>query len=198
MQKLTLAILASSALGLSACGDADTTVEPEDDMAMTADDGMDGDMADAGTPDTVVAAAQANPDFSTLVDAITTAELGETLSAEGPFTVFAPTNAAFEKVDAETLQGLMTEEQRETLQKILTYHVVAGKVGSSDLVQQITDAGGSLELTTASGGTLTATAEGESVVLTDGEGNKATVTSTDVEAGNGVIHVIDTVLMPAS
>lgn len=198
MNKLTIALLASATLGLSACGDTDTTVEPEDDMAMTADDGMDGDMADAGTPDTVVAAAQSNPDFSTLVDAITTAELGDTLSAEGPFTVFAPTNAAFQKVDAETLQGLMTEEQRETLQKILTYHVVAGKVGSSDLVQQITDAGGSLELTTASGGTLTATAEGESVVLTDGEGNQATVTSTDVEAGNGVIHVIDTVLMPAS
>ncbi|MCJ7421246.1 fasciclin domain-containing protein [Sphingomicrobium astaxanthinifaciens] len=192
MQRLTLALLTTAALGLSACGDTDTTVEPDADTAMTADDMT---MDDEGQ--TIVVLAQDNPQFSTLVSAITTAELGETLSGDGPYTVFAPDNAAFEKIDQATLEGLMTEEQREQLTNILTYHVVEGDLMASGLVQQIEDAGGSLELTTVGGGTLTASIVDGNVVLTDATGGTATVTQTDLDASNGTIHVIDTVLMPA-
>ncbi|MEN3972494.1 fasciclin domain-containing protein [Sphingomicrobium sp. XHP0235] len=197
MKKIILATISSAALALSACGDGDTTVEPEDDTAMMADDTMaaDDDMAAGGT---IVEVAQGDSNFSTLVGAVTTADLASTLGGEGPYTVFAPTNAAFEKVDSATLENLMSEGQREQLSNVLSYHVVEGNVMAADLTRQIEDAGGSLDLTTVSGGTLTATIEGGNVMLTDANGNSATVTSTDVEASNGVIHAIDTVLMPAA
>ena len=195
MKKIILATISSAALALSACGDTDTTVEPEDDTAMMADDTMaeDDDMAAGGT---IVEVAQGDSNFSTLVGAVTTANLASTLGGEGPYTVFAPTNAAFEKVDSATLENLMSEGQREQLSNVLTYHVVEGDVKAADLTRQIEEAGGSLDLTTVSGGTLTATIDGGNVKLTDANGNVATVTQTDVDASNGVIHAIDTVLMP--
>ncbi|WP_265587384.1 fasciclin domain-containing protein [Sphingomicrobium arenosum] len=193
MKTITLALMSSAALALSACGDTDTTVETETDTNMPANE-----MAmEEEQGDTIVDLASSNENFSTLVSAVTTAELAETLSGEGPYTVFAPDNAAFEKLDSATLEGLMTEEQRDQLTNILTYHVVEGDLMAEGVLKQIEDAGGTLELTTVGGGTLSASVVDGNVVLTDANGGTATVTQTDLDASNGVIHVIDTVLMPA-
>ena len=159
-----------------------------------ADQMANGDTAAGGT---IVEIAQDNGDFSTLVSAVTFAGLGETLSGPGPYTVFAPTNAAFEKVPQATRDQLMSEAGKSDLAGILTYHVVEGETMAQALTQAIEGAGeGGYTLTTVNGATLTATAEGGNVVLTDAAGNSATVTATDIDASNGVIHVIDTVLMP--
>ena len=140
--------------------------------------------------------AQGNPDFSTLVSAVTAAELGETLSGDGPYTVFAPTNAAFDALPAGTVESLTTEDT-DQLGNILTYHVVSGEVMAADLVAAIESAGADgYMIETVNGGTLTAMMEGGNVMLRDAQGNTATVSATDVDASNGVIHVIDTVLMP--
>ena len=196
MKKLSIALASSALLALSACGDTDTATTAETDTNMMADNSMaEDDMVASGT---IVDIAAGNGDFSTLAAAVTTAGLAETLSGDGPFTVFAPTNAAFEKVDQATLDGLMSDGQREQLSGLLTYHVVEGDVTAADLTRQIEEAGGSLELTTVNGGMLTATIDGSNVVLTDANGNAATVTQTDVDASNGTIHAIDTVLMPAA
>jgi len=148
---------------------------------------------DAGT---IVDVAVGNPDFSTLVTAVTAADLAATLSSEGPFTVFAPTNDAFAKVDPDVLSALLTPEQKADLTALLTYHVVAGELKAADVVKAITDGGGTTVLTTAQGGMLKATLDGDSVILEDEAGGKSTVILTDVEASNGVIHAIDTVVMP--
>ena len=191
MNKMTLALASAASLALVAC--AEETAEPTDDVAMN--DQMANDDASVGT---LVEVAQGNPDFSTLVSAVTTANLGDTLSGEGPYTVFAPTNAAFEKVDSATMETLMSEEGRQDLTNILTYHFVEGDTSAEALTQAIEGAGeDGYALTTVNGATLTAMIENGNVVLTDAAGNKATVTSTDVDASNGVIHVIDTVLMPS-
>ncbi|SIN63161.1 Uncaracterized surface protein containing fasciclin (FAS1) repeats [Parasphingorhabdus marina DSM 22363] len=145
---------------------------------------------------TIVEVAQGNENFSTLVTAVVAADLGETLSSDGPFTVFAPTNDAFEKVDGDTLSALLTPEMKDDLTGLLTYHVVAGELKAADVVQAITDGGGTATLTTVQGAPLKATLDGESVILEDAAGGKSTVIMTDVEASNGVIHAIDTVIMP--
>ena len=145
----------------------------------------------------IVAVAQGNGDFSTLVAAVTAAGLAETLSGPGPYTVFAPTNAAFEKVPAATRDALMAPAGKADLTRILTYHVVPGRVDAAALTQQIQQGGGSAALTTVQGGTLTARAGADgSVTLTDAAGNTSRVVTTDVAATNGVIHAIDTVVMP--
>lgn len=196
MKTSVLMLAAASALTLAACGSntetaADTTT---DETAMPADEGaMAGDTATAGT---IVEVAQGNADFSTLVAAVTAAGLGETLSGTGPFTVFAPTNAAFEKIPQADRDALMTPAQRETLSGILTYHVVSGRVTAADLTRQIEEGGGSATLTTVNGATLTARAANGAVTLTDAAGGTSTVATTDVPASNGIIHAIDTVLMP--
>ncbi len=192
MKTLHILTASAAALTLAACGGAADDGAMEDDAAM-ADEMVN---ADATTPGTIVEVAQGNPDFSTLVTAVTAAGLGETLSGEGPFTVFAPTNEAFAALPEGTVETLTTEDT-DTLGSILTYHVVPGEVMSSDLVAAIVDAGeGGYTIETVNGGTLTAMVDGETVTLTDAQGNTATVTATDVDASNGVIHVIDTVLMP--
>jgi uncharacterized surface protein with fasciclin (FAS1) repeats len=147
---------------------------------------------------TIVENASKAPNLTTLVAAVQQAELVETLSGAGPFTVFAPTNDAFAKVDAATLESLMMDENREQLQGILTYHVVPGSVTAAQLMEQIEAGGGKAELETAAGGTLTASMEGDSVIITDAAGGTATVETADVMQSNGVVHVIDSVLMPAS
>ena len=129
---------------------------------------------------------------------MTSADLGATLSGTGPYTVFAPTNAAFEEVPQATRDELMSPAGQQDLANILTYHVVEGNVDAAALAQAIQDAGADgYTITTVNGGTLTAMMDGDNVVLRDAAGNTATVTQTDVEASNGVIHAIDTVLMPA-
>jgi len=154
-----------------------------------------------GTPmyatKTIVENAVASPIHKTLVTALKAAGLVDTLNSAGPFTVFAPTDAAFAKLPAGTVETLVKPENKDTLTKILTYHVVAGKVSSKQLIAMIKKGGGKATLKTVSGGTLTASLSGKKVILTDEKGGTATVTTADVFQSNGVIHVIDTVLMPS-
>jgi len=136
-------------------------------------------------------------DHTTLVAAVKAAGLVETLQSAGPFTVFAPTNEAFNKLPAGTVETLVKPENKETLTKILTYHVVAGRMTSADLKKAIKAGKGKATLKTVSGGTLTAMMKGpKTIELKDAKGGVSTVTIADVMQSNGVIHVIDTVLMP--
>jgi len=135
-------------------------------------------------------------DHTTLVAAVKAAGLVETLKTPGPFTVFAPTNAAFSALPAGTVETLLKPENKATLSKVLTYHVVPGRVDAAALAQQIRAGNGKAMLKTASGGTLTATMSGSNVVITDDKGGAATVTIADVYQSNGVIHVVNKVLLP--
>jgi uncharacterized surface protein with fasciclin (FAS1) repeats len=145
---------------------------------------------------TIVENASASPIHKTLVAAVKQAGLVETLSGAGPFTVFAPTDDAFAQVPAVTRDGWMRPAQKEVLAGILKYHVVPGKLTAADLTTKITEGGGKAVLKTADGQDLTATKSGEAIVLTSASGNKATVTQADVGQSNGVIHVVDAVLVP--
>lgn len=144
----------------------------------------------------IVGVASSNADFSTLVTAVGAAELVETLSGEGPFTVFAPTNDAFNKLPAGTVETLLKAENKDKLTSVLTYHVVAGKFEAAAVIEAINSNNGKLEVTTVQGGKITLSLENEKVVLTDANGGKAIVVIADVAASNGVIHAIDTVVMP--
>ena len=144
----------------------------------------------------IVDIASGDENFSTLVLAVKTANLVSTLQGEGPFTVFAPTNAAFAKIDSKTIETLLSPEGRDQLTKILTYHVIAGEFKAKDVVTAINAAGGSFTIETVSGGKLVATISNGSVILTDENKRTAAVTTTDIDASNGVIHVIDTVVLP--
>ncbi len=135
-------------------------------------------------------------DHTTLVAAVKAAGLVETLQGPGPFTVFAPTNEAFAALPAGTVDNLVKPENKETLTKILTYHVVAGKMTSADLAKAIKAGNGSATLKTVSGGTLTAMMKGKNIELKDEKGGISTVTIADVIQSNGVIHVVNKVLMP--
>jgi uncharacterized surface protein with fasciclin (FAS1) repeats len=151
----------------------------------------------AGTPKgTIVAAAMQSPDLETLVAAVKAAKLVDTLASKGPFTVFAPTDAAFAKLPDGTVDTLLKPENRATLQAVLTYHVVAGKVTAAQLIEAINANGGSASLTTVQGGILTASLSGGKVLLTDAKGGTATVVTADLMQSNGVIHVTDTVSLP--
>ncbi|GAB2638860.1 fasciclin domain-containing protein [Emticicia sediminis] len=144
----------------------------------------------------IVENAVNSKDHTTLVAAVKAAGLVETLQSAGPFTVFAPTNAAFGKLPAGTVETLVKPENKATLTAILTYHVVAGKLSASDIVAKIKAGNGTATMTTVQGGTLKASLKGKSVVLTDEKGGTSTVTIADVNQSNGVIHVIDTVVLP--
>jgi uncharacterized surface protein with fasciclin (FAS1) repeats len=144
----------------------------------------------------IVENAAASADHTTLVAAVKAAGLVDTLASKGPFTVFAPTNSAFDKLPAGTVDTVLKPENKGLLTKILTYHVVAGKFDSKAVVKAIKAGGGKAELTTVSGGKLWASLDGNNVILMDEKGGKAMVTIADVYQSNGVIHVIDTVVMP--
>jgi uncharacterized surface protein with fasciclin (FAS1) repeats len=135
-------------------------------------------------------------DHTTLVAAVKAAGLVETLSGPGPFTVFAPTNAAFAKLPAGLVQTALKPENKAMLQSVLTYHVVPGLLTAADLMQRISAGGGSARLTTAQGGTLTARMMGNRVMIVDAKGGMAHVTQANVMQSNGVIHVTDAVSMP--
>ena len=185
-----VAVSAAALMGLAACNNAEPAAEAPAAEEAAAD-------AAATPAGDVVAVASGNADFSTLVTAVQAAGLVETLQGAGPFTVFAPTNAAFEKIPAADLQALLQPEQRTALTGVLTYHVVPGNVSAAALAEQITAGGGQATLTTVEGGTLTARANADgSITLTDQKGGSATVVQADVAASNGVIHAIDTVVMP--
>ncbi|WP_439532585.1 fasciclin domain-containing protein [Polymorphobacter sp.] len=145
---------------------------------------------------TIVDGAVASADHTTLVTAVKAAGLVDTLSGPGPFTVFAPTNAAFAKLPAGTVETLVKPENKATLTSILTYHVVPGRLAAADVLAAIKAGGGKAVLTTVQGGKLTGSIENGKVILTDAKGGKATVVATDLAQTNGIIHVIDTVVMP--
>ena len=196
MQKLTLTWAAGlSALALVACSGSEKAPAATD-IEVVQNDAMATDTLVASEPvgnKTIVELAQGNPQLSTLVTAVTAAGLGETLSGIGPFTVFAPSNDAFAKVDKATLDGLLQPASKGVL---LTYHVVAGNVKSGDLAKMIVDGKGTATIQTLNGGNLKASMAGDKIVLTDAKGGKSTVTEADVVASNGTVHVVDTVLMP--
>ena len=146
----------------------------------------------------IVQNAMNSRDHTILVQAVQAAGLVDTLSGAGPFTVFAPTNMAFQALPADALQSLMQPENRAMLQSVLTYHVVAGRMTSADLMRAIRAGNGSARLTTVQGGMLTARMQGNMIVLTDARGGMATVTQADVMQSNGVIHVTNAVSLPAN
>jgi uncharacterized surface protein with fasciclin (FAS1) repeats len=192
-----LLLAAASALSLSAC------------MSAAGDRDMDRMGASASANSTVmVGGAQMfsnrniiqnavnSRDHTTLVAAVQAAGLVDTLSGPGPFTVFAPTNAAFQRLPAGTVETLLQPANRQMLQNVLTYHVVPGRLTAADLMQRIRAGGGMARLTTAAGGTLTARMSGNAIVLTDARGGMSTVTQADVMQSNGVIHVTNAVSLP--
>jgi uncharacterized surface protein with fasciclin (FAS1) repeats len=146
---------------------------------------------------TIVENAMNSTDHTTLVAAVKAAGLVDTLSGPGPFTVFAPTNAAFAKLPAGAVDGLLKPDMKPMLQKVLTYHVVAGRMTAADISKAIDAGGGKAMLKTVAGGSLTASLSGSAIVLTDEKGGTSRVTIGDVMQSNGVIHVVDTVLMPS-
>jgi uncharacterized surface protein with fasciclin (FAS1) repeats len=145
---------------------------------------------------TIAENASAAPNLTTLVAAVSAAGLVETLASPGPFTVFAPTNDAFAKLPAGTVETLVKPENKGTLTSILTYHVVAGKLTSKDIVKAIKAGGGAATLDTVAGGKLSAKLVGKDVIVTDANGGMSKVTQVDVLQSNGVVHVIDSVLLP--
>ena len=146
----------------------------------------------------IVENAVNSKDHTTLVSAVQAAGLAQTLSGAGPFTVFAPTNAAFAKLPAGTVESLVKPENKQKLTGILTYHVVPGRLTAADLAKQVRDGNGTAKLKTVAGGELTLRdAGGGKLEITDVKGGKSTVTIPDVLQSNGVIHVVDTVLLPS-
>jgi len=144
----------------------------------------------------IVENAVNSKDHTTLVAAVKAAGLVETLASAGPFTVFAPVNSAFEKLPAGTVETLLKPENKAMLTKVLTYHVVAGNLDAKAIAAAIKTGNGKAEFTTVAGGKLWASMSGKNLILWDEKGGKATVTIADVRQSNGVIHVIDTVVLP--
>ncbi|WP_337658957.1 fasciclin domain-containing protein [Sphingorhabdus sp. Alg231-15] len=191
MRNISKILLACAAtISLTACGEqAANTANGESDAESAA-------VEEPAEPTNIVGVAENNAELSTLVMAMTVAELGGTLAEEGPFTVFAPTNDAFNKIDPAELSALLSPEKKEDLTSLLNYHVVSGEMTAADVTQAIADGGGTATLTTVEGTKLKASLEGQKVVLEDAAGGKSTVTLVDVKATNGVIHAVDTVVMP--
>ncbi|CAN7255819.1 fasciclin domain-containing protein [Brevundimonas sp. LjRoot202] len=185
-----LAALSALALTLAACDRGETPPAQDRAEAPTATPAT----SSAGT---VLMLAQRDPDLTTLVSAIQTAGMEETLNGAGPFTVFAPNNAAFEKIPAARRDALTAPEGRADLRRLLTYHVIPARLEAAALIQRIQAGGGSLVLTTMQGGTLTARTDAAgSITLTDGAGEVARVVEADMIASNGVVHAVDTVAEP--
>lgn len=208
---LTSALAATVAL-MGACGGASNTtnnsaMKPATPMApVTASPATpmapagDGNPMVGGSPmmktKDIIDNAVNSKDHTTLVAAVKAAGLVETLKGAGPFTVFAPTNAAFDKLPKGTVDTLLKPESKKALTGILTYHVVAGKMDAAAIAKGIEEGKGKFTMKTVAGGTLTATMEGKDVIITDEKGGKSKVTIADVIQSNGVIHVVDSVLMP--
>lgn len=146
---------------------------------------------------TIVGNAVNSPDHTTLVAAVKAAGLVDTLSSAGPFTVFAPTNAAFAKLPAGTVDTLLLPQNRALLTSVLTYHVVPGRLTAADLMRMMAAGNGQARLTTVQGGVLTVQMMGDTIMLVDAKGGMSHVTQGNVMQSNGVIHVVDTVVMPA-
>ncbi|WP_019038539.1 fasciclin domain-containing protein [Psychroflexus tropicus] len=200
MKKIILSLSVIAMIAFTSCKNNESKEkEVEQEETMEAETATEESSAEEmEESNTIVDIAVGNDDFSTLVTAVKAADLVETLSSEGPFTVFAPTNVAFGKLPEGTVPTLVEPENKEKLTGILTYHVVSGEFMAADVVKAINDNDGSFTIPTVQGGELTASLDGENVVLTDANGNTATVVMADVDASNGVIHAIDAVVMPKS
>ena len=194
MKKLLIAIGVSTLLAACAGGMSDGGMK-SGGMAMADKTVMVGGAAMFPSKD-IIDNAVNSKDHTTLVAAVKAAGLVDTLKSPGPFTVFAPTNAAFAALPAGTVDTLLKPENKATLTKVLTYHVVPGKYDAASLSKMVMDGGGRAMLKTASGGTLRATASGSNVMITDDKGGVAMVTIADVYQSNGVIHVVNKVLLP--
>jgi uncharacterized surface protein with fasciclin (FAS1) repeats len=187
MKKISLAVLLLAGIILSANAQ---------DMKMASEKNVEVGGAPMYPSKNIVENAMKSKDHTTLVAAVKAAGLVETLQGKGPFTVFAPTNAAFDKLPAGTVDNLVKPENKTTLTKILTYHVIAGKLDSKELMKWIKKGKGTAELKTVEGGKLWVMEKGGKLWLKDEKGNIAGISIPDVYQSNGVIHVIDTVVMP--
>ena len=193
MQLKLLALTLAATCSLAGCA-MDTMNTKPDGMAASANP-MVGGAAMLASRD-IIDNAVNSADHTTLVAAVKAAGLVDTLKGPGPFTVFAPTNAAFDALPAGTVDTLLKPENKATLTAVLTYHVVAGKLDAGAIATRIKAGGGRAVLTTLQGGSLTAMAAGNGVTITDAKGNVANVTTANVFQSNGVIHVVDAVLLP--
>ena len=196
--KTGVASMLLGALALSACETPGDTAPVEADVSEVVETTEDETTTDEiEMPGTIVAIAAGTEDLSTLVAAVTAANLVETLSSDGPFTVFAPPNSAFEKLPEGTVENLLLPEQKEALAGVLTYHVVSGEVMAADLVAAISaEEDGVFEITTVNGAVLSASIADGAPILTDAAGNTSNIIATDIDASNGVVHLIDTVVLP--
>lgn len=188
----TLSILALAGTLFISCGETKKEVKEEVSQEMAEAETV---VAEVQTPN-IVGVAAGNENFSTLVAAVKAAGLVETLSGDGPFTVFAPTNDAFGKLPAGTVESLLKPESKGTLTAILTYHVVSGNFSASAVIEAIKSNNGKFTVTTVQGNDITLSLSDGKVMLTDAKGGMATVVIADVAASNGVIHAIDSVVMP--
>lgn len=195
MKKIFL-VMASAGLIVASCAEGTKTTASEVKENSEVAVAEVKEEAPAPAQETIVGVAVGNENFSTLVTAVKAAGLVETLSGSGPFTVFAPTNDAFAKLPEGTVGTLVKPENKAMLTDILTYHVVSGKVMASDVVAAIKANNGSFETNTVMGEKITLMMDGENVVIKDAKGGKSVIIMTDVAASNGVIHAIDTVIMP--
>ena len=175
---------------------ADATVSTDAAVALPITTVAEAPVAAAPAEGTIAAAVVANADLSSLEAALVSANLTTTLGGAGPFTVFAPTNAAFDLIPAATRTQLMDPANRASLTKLLTYHVVPGNITSAQLREQITAGGGTANLQTVAGQTLRATLEGEQIVLTGENNSKAYIASADMAQSNGTVHVVNGILVP--
>ncbi len=191
----TMANNANSTMKPAMNANANTMAPANTATAPATTDPMVGGAAMLKTKD-IIDNAVNSKDHTTLVAAVKAAGLVETLKGAGPFTVFAPTNEAFDKLPKGTVDTLLKPESKKALTGILTYHVVAGKMDATAIAKGIEEGKGKFTMKTVAGGTLTATMEGKDVIITDEKGGKSKVTIADVMQSNGVIHVVDTVLMP--
>jgi uncharacterized surface protein with fasciclin (FAS1) repeats len=188
---------AAVALALSGCGSkTDAPVEPATVSGSEAAPAASADPSTMQAGNTIAQNLAASPVHKTLAAALTQAGLAQTLSGTEPLTIFAPTDAAFAQVPPVTRDGWMRPAQKDVLAAVLKYHVVPGKLTAADLAAKIAEGGGKAVLRTADGQDLTATKSGDAILLTSSSGNKATVTQADVGQSNGVIHVVDAVLVP--
>lgn len=191
-------VIASSAMALTlgACSSNMHSSSMKDDGMMQSEKTVMVGGAPMYPSKNIIQNAVNSKDHTTLVAAVKAAGLVDTLSGPGPFTVFAPTNEAFDKLPAGTVDTLLKPENKATLTKILTYHIVPGTITAHDLMQKAMDMGGMYQMTTVEGGTLTAEMKNGDLYLVDEKGDWSKVTIPDVMQSNGVIHVVDTVLLP--
>lgn len=187
-------------MALATCITSTSFAQMSNSMDAKMNNGMEQTVEVGGAPmypsKNIIENAVNSKDHTTLVAAVKAAGLVETLQGKGPFTVFAPVNSAFDKLPAGTVENLLKPENKSQLVNILTYHVVAGRLNAKDLAEKIKAGNGAAELATISGGKLWVMMKGKKIVLKDENGAMATVTIKDVNQSNGVIHVIDSVVLP--